>query len=72
METAKSFHSQGNFLAEEIQTRVTHTINRFDNCFVRFEKYVFGVNKKSIGEDEICFQNIPLDLIKQMTLHFGI
>uniref|UniRef100_UPI0037E8FE98 spectrin beta chain, non-erythrocytic 5 n=1 Tax=Semicossyphus pulcher TaxID=241346 RepID=UPI0037E8FE98 len=30
METAKSFHSQGNFLAEEIQTRVSHTINRYN------------------------------------------
>lgn len=28
MDTAKSLHSQGNFLAEEIQTRVAHTINR--------------------------------------------
>ncbi|XP_038585015.1 spectrin beta chain, non-erythrocytic 5 isoform X1 [Micropterus salmoides] len=31
VETAKSFHSQGNFLAEEIQTRVTHTINRYNS-----------------------------------------
>uniref|UniRef100_A0A3P8T408 Spectrin, beta, non-erythrocytic 5 n=1 Tax=Amphiprion percula TaxID=161767 RepID=A0A3P8T408_AMPPE len=30
VETAKSFHSQGNFLAEEIQTRVAHTINRYN------------------------------------------
>lgn len=28
VETAKTFHSEGNFLAEEIQTRVAHTINR--------------------------------------------
>ncbi|XP_069573815.1 spectrin beta chain, non-erythrocytic 5 [Brachyistius frenatus] len=31
VETAKSFHSQGNFLAEEIQTRVALTINRYNN-----------------------------------------
>nr|XP_046269773.1 spectrin beta chain, non-erythrocytic 5 [Scatophagus argus] len=31
VETAKSFHSQGNFLAEEIQMRVAHTINRYNN-----------------------------------------
>uniref|UniRef100_A0A8C9YZ58 Spectrin, beta, non-erythrocytic 5 n=1 Tax=Sander lucioperca TaxID=283035 RepID=A0A8C9YZ58_SANLU len=31
VETAKSFHSQGNFLAEEIQTRVAHTINRYNS-----------------------------------------
>lgn len=31
VDTAKTFHSQGNFLAEEILTRVTHTINRYDN-----------------------------------------
>ncbi|XP_071354370.1 spectrin beta chain, non-erythrocytic 5 [Trachinotus anak] len=31
METAKTFHSQGNFLAEEIQTRVAHTINRYNS-----------------------------------------
>ncbi|XP_054470225.1 LOW QUALITY PROTEIN: spectrin beta chain, non-erythrocytic 5 [Anoplopoma fimbria] len=30
VETAKSFHSQGNFLAEEIQSRVAHTINRYN------------------------------------------
>ncbi|KAF3845474.1 hypothetical protein F7725_008637 [Dissostichus mawsoni] len=30
VDTAKSFHSQGNFLAEEIQTRVAHTINRYN------------------------------------------
>ncbi|XP_062252883.1 spectrin beta chain, non-erythrocytic 5 [Platichthys flesus] len=30
VETAKTFSSQGNFLAEEIQTRVTHTINRYN------------------------------------------
>lgn len=30
MDAAKSFHSQGNFLAEEIQTRVAQTINRSD------------------------------------------
>ncbi|XP_022067652.2 spectrin beta chain, non-erythrocytic 5 isoform X2 [Acanthochromis polyacanthus] len=30
VETAKSFHSQGNFLAEEIQTRVAHTINKYN------------------------------------------
>ncbi|KAG7510030.1 spectrin beta chain, non-erythrocytic 5 [Solea senegalensis] len=30
MDTAKTFHSEGNFLAEEIQTRVTHTINRYN------------------------------------------
>lgn len=28
VDTAKTFHSQGNFRAEEILTRVTHTINR--------------------------------------------
>ncbi|XP_068456287.1 spectrin beta chain, non-erythrocytic 5 [Clinocottus analis] len=31
VETAKSFSSQGNFLAEEIQTRVAHTINRYNS-----------------------------------------
>ncbi|XP_024910886.1 spectrin beta chain, non-erythrocytic 5 isoform X2 [Cynoglossus semilaevis] len=31
METAKSFHTEGNFLAEEIQTRVTHTVNRYNS-----------------------------------------
>ncbi|KAM7376448.1 hypothetical protein PAMP_006181 [Pampus punctatissimus] len=31
VDTAKSFHSQGNFLAEEIQTRVAHTINRYNS-----------------------------------------
>ncbi|KAM9341571.1 spectrin beta chain, non-erythrocytic 5 [Symphorus nematophorus] len=31
VETGKSFHSQGNFLAEEIQTRVAHTINRYNS-----------------------------------------
>ncbi|XP_034530593.1 spectrin beta chain, non-erythrocytic 1 [Notolabrus celidotus] len=31
VETANSFHSQGNFLAEEIQIRVSHTINRYNN-----------------------------------------
>ncbi|XP_020497621.2 spectrin beta chain, non-erythrocytic 5 [Labrus bergylta] len=31
VETAKSFHSQGNFLAEEIQIRVSHTINRYNS-----------------------------------------
>ncbi|XP_035529504.1 spectrin beta chain, non-erythrocytic 5 [Morone saxatilis] len=31
VETAKSFHSQGNFLAEEIQIRVAHTINRYNS-----------------------------------------
>ncbi|KAK5886954.1 hypothetical protein CesoFtcFv8_017933 [Champsocephalus esox] len=31
MDTAKGFHSQGNFLAEEIQTRVAHTINRYNS-----------------------------------------
>ncbi|XP_047467733.1 spectrin beta chain, non-erythrocytic 5 [Mugil cephalus] len=31
VETAKSFQSQGNFLAEEIQTRVAHTINRYNS-----------------------------------------
>ncbi|XP_023280049.1 spectrin beta chain, non-erythrocytic 2-like [Seriola lalandi dorsalis] len=31
MDTAKSFHSQGNFLAEEIQTRVAHTISRYNS-----------------------------------------
>ncbi|XP_068195162.1 spectrin beta chain, non-erythrocytic 5 isoform X2 [Antennarius striatus] len=31
VETAKSFHSQGNFLAEEIQTRVAHTIDRYNS-----------------------------------------
>lgn len=31
VETAKGFHSQGNFLAEEIQIRVAHIINRFDS-----------------------------------------
>ncbi|XP_034432002.1 spectrin beta chain, non-erythrocytic 1 [Hippoglossus hippoglossus] len=30
VETAKTFYSQGNFLAEEIQSRVTHTINRYN------------------------------------------
>ncbi|XP_029899947.1 spectrin beta chain, non-erythrocytic 5 isoform X2 [Myripristis murdjan] len=29
VDAAKSFQSQGNFLAEEIQTRVAHTISRF-------------------------------------------
>ncbi|XP_035467370.2 spectrin beta chain, non-erythrocytic 5 isoform X2 [Scophthalmus maximus] len=29
VETAKTLQSQGNFLAEEIQTRVSHTINRY-------------------------------------------
>lgn len=28
MDTAKSLHAQGNFLAEEIQIRVSHAINR--------------------------------------------
>uniref|UniRef100_A0A3Q1IZP4 Calponin-homology (CH) domain-containing protein n=1 Tax=Anabas testudineus TaxID=64144 RepID=A0A3Q1IZP4_ANATE len=31
VDTAKTFHSQGNFLAEEILTRVTHTINRYNS-----------------------------------------
>ncbi|XP_028422093.1 spectrin beta chain, non-erythrocytic 5 [Perca flavescens] len=31
VETAKSFHSQGNFLAEEIQTRVAQTISRYNS-----------------------------------------
>ncbi|KAM9354795.1 spectrin beta chain, non-erythrocytic 5 [Pholidichthys leucotaenia] len=31
LETAESFQSQGNFLAEEIQTRVSHTINRYNS-----------------------------------------
>ncbi|GLD71857.1 spectrin beta chain, non-erythrocytic 2, partial [Lates japonicus] len=31
VETAKTFHSEGNFLAEEIQTRVAHTINRYNS-----------------------------------------
>ncbi|CAJ1074861.1 spectrin beta chain%2C non-erythrocytic 5 [Xyrichtys novacula] len=31
VETAKMFHSQGNFLAEEIQIRVSHTINRYNS-----------------------------------------
>ncbi|XP_029350237.1 spectrin beta chain, non-erythrocytic 5 [Echeneis naucrates] len=31
METAKRFHSQGNFLAEEIQTRVAYTVNRYNS-----------------------------------------
>ncbi|CAK6979040.1 spectrin beta chain%2C non-erythrocytic 5 [Scomber scombrus] len=31
MDTAKRFHSQGNFLAEEIQTKVAHTINRYNS-----------------------------------------
>ncbi|XP_068608001.1 spectrin beta chain, non-erythrocytic 5 [Brachionichthys hirsutus] len=31
VETAERFHCQGNFLAEEIQTRVTHTINRYNS-----------------------------------------
>ncbi|XP_067336707.1 spectrin beta chain, non-erythrocytic 5 isoform X2 [Channa argus] len=31
MDTAKAFYSQGNFLAEEIQTRVAHTINRYNS-----------------------------------------
>ncbi|KAM6918067.1 spectrin beta chain, non-erythrocytic 5 [Lycodopsis pacificus] len=31
VETAKSFSSQGNFLAEEIQIRVAHTINRYNS-----------------------------------------
>ncbi|CAN9501902.1 unnamed protein product [Ophioblennius macclurei] len=30
METAQNLHSQGNFLAEEIQTRVSRTINRYN------------------------------------------
>ncbi|XP_029973399.1 spectrin beta chain, non-erythrocytic 5 [Salarias fasciatus] len=30
METAQTLHSQGNFLAEEIQTRVSQTINRYN------------------------------------------
>ncbi|XP_008275361.1 spectrin beta chain, non-erythrocytic 5 [Stegastes partitus] len=30
VETANNFHSQGNFLAEEIQTRVAHTISRYN------------------------------------------
>ncbi|XP_056867453.1 spectrin beta chain, non-erythrocytic 5 isoform X2 [Takifugu flavidus] len=31
METAKNFHSQGNFLADEIQIRMGHLINRYNN-----------------------------------------
>ncbi|XP_039992754.1 spectrin beta chain, non-erythrocytic 5 isoform X2 [Xiphias gladius] len=31
VETAKTFHSQGNFLAEEIQTRVAHAISRYNS-----------------------------------------
>uniref|UniRef100_G3N8Q4 Spectrin, beta, non-erythrocytic 5 n=1 Tax=Gasterosteus aculeatus TaxID=69293 RepID=G3N8Q4_GASAC len=31
VETAKGFHSQGNFLAEEIQIRVAHIINRYNS-----------------------------------------
>ncbi|KAK2826814.1 hypothetical protein Q5P01_021028 [Channa striata] len=31
VDTAKAFYSQGNFLAEEIQTRVAHTINRYNS-----------------------------------------
>ncbi|XP_076022140.1 spectrin beta chain, non-erythrocytic 5 [Genypterus blacodes] len=31
LDTAKSFHSEGNFLAEEIQTRVAHTITRYNS-----------------------------------------
>ncbi|XP_076605262.1 spectrin beta chain, non-erythrocytic 5 [Chaetodon auriga] len=31
VETATSFHSQGNFLAEEIQIRVAHTINSYNS-----------------------------------------
>ncbi|XP_040917192.1 spectrin beta chain, non-erythrocytic 2 [Toxotes jaculatrix] len=31
VEMAKTFHSQGNFLAEEIQTRVAQTINRYNS-----------------------------------------
>ncbi|XP_078145742.1 spectrin beta chain, non-erythrocytic 5 [Centroberyx gerrardi] len=31
VDTAKTFHSQGNFLAEEIQTRVAHTITRYNS-----------------------------------------
>lgn len=30
METAKSFHSERNFLAEEIQIKVSRTFNRLD------------------------------------------
>ncbi|XP_028993920.1 spectrin beta chain, non-erythrocytic 1 isoform X2 [Betta splendens] len=30
VDTAKTFHSQGNFRAEEMLTRVTHTINRYN------------------------------------------
>lgn len=30
METAKTFHSERNFLAEEIQIKVSHTINRLN------------------------------------------
>uniref|UniRef100_A0A3Q3IUH0 Calponin-homology (CH) domain-containing protein n=1 Tax=Monopterus albus TaxID=43700 RepID=A0A3Q3IUH0_MONAL len=31
VDTAKTFQSQGNFLAEEIQSRVAHTINRYNS-----------------------------------------
>ncbi|KAF7648029.1 hypothetical protein LDENG_00163000 [Lucifuga dentata] len=31
VDTAKSFHSEGNFLAEEIQTRVAHIITRYND-----------------------------------------
>ncbi|XP_026156546.1 spectrin beta chain, non-erythrocytic 5 isoform X2 [Mastacembelus armatus] len=31
VDTAKMFQSQGNFLAEEIQSRVVHTINRYNS-----------------------------------------
>ncbi|XP_029982912.1 spectrin beta chain, non-erythrocytic 5 [Sphaeramia orbicularis] len=31
METAKTLHSEGNFLAEEIQTRVAQSINRYNS-----------------------------------------
>lgn len=39
METAKSFYSERNFLAEEIQTKVSHTINRLDILYKNRVKY---------------------------------
>uniref|UniRef100_A0A3B4GB01 Spectrin beta chain, non-erythrocytic 5-like n=1 Tax=Pundamilia nyererei TaxID=303518 RepID=A0A3B4GB01_9CICH len=51
VDTAKSFHSQGNFLAEEIQTRVAHTINRYNSLAQPLQR-----RKENLEAWQVLFQ----------------
>uniref|UniRef100_I3J096 Spectrin, beta, non-erythrocytic 5 n=1 Tax=Oreochromis niloticus TaxID=8128 RepID=I3J096_ORENI len=51
VDTAKNFHSQGNFLAEEIQTRVAHTINRYNSLAQPLQR-----RKENLEAWQVLFQ----------------